>query len=268
MFPPGDNDSLFVDEQAIAREERRQEKLELLRLVAEEEKALEDDLDSLRVEQQTLTNLMEQVKLVEKDITKVKVQLDKQSLKLEREEILKESQSIKLLRDLRDIYPIALDSSPTSSSATSIQSARGSRGTAGGASKPPEGSTDCFIRGLRLPADIYTTNAPEEEVNTSLGYCAHLVVMVAKYCSVQLRHRIFCNGSRSAIELDEVGIFPLFLGRLAARALEREQVDRGARLLGANVDCILMHLNLVPQPQSHILARLQTILEFVAEGKR
>jgi len=248
MFQPHDNDSLWIDEQAIVREERRQEKLELLRLIAEEEKGLEDDLDCLKEEQQTLTNLMEQVKLVEKDISKVKVQLDKQSLKLEKEEILKESQSIKLLRDLRDIYPIALDSLPTPG--------------------PPEGSTDCFIRGLRLPADIYTTNVPEEEVNTSLGYCAHLVVMVAKYCSVQLRHRIFCNGSRSAIELDEVGIFPLFLGRLAARALEREQVDRGARLLGSNVDCILMHLNLVPQPQSHILARVQTILEFVAEGKR
>ena len=60
---------------------------------------------------------------------------------------------------------------------------------------------------------------------------------------------------------------PLFLGRLAARALEREQVDRGARLLGANVDCILMHLNLMSLQEYHILARLQIILNFVAEGK-
>jgi hypothetical protein len=119
--------------------------------------------------------------------------------------------------------------------------------------------------------DIYTTGILEEEVNASLGYCAHLIFMVAKYLTIQLRHRIFCNGSRSAIELDGVGVFPLFLGRLAARALEREQVDRGARLLGTNVDCILMHLNLLPSSSSslqqyHILARLQIILNFVAEG--
>lgn len=258
-------------EQDIVKEERRQEKLDLLRLIVEEERALEDDLDCLKVEQLTLTNLMEQVQLVERDISKVQTELHKQSLKLEREEILKESQSIKLFRDLKGIYPITLDSAATLSSVGIIQSTRAPGGTAGGTGRIG-GKNNCYlIRGLRLPADIYTTSISEEEVNTSLGYCAHLVFMVAKYLAIQLRHRIFCNGSRSAIELDDVGIFPLFLGRLAARALEREQVDRGARLLGASVNCIMMHLDLKSSssssPPSHILARLQTILDHVAEGK-
>jgi hypothetical protein len=256
-----------LSEQDIVKEERRQEKLDLLRLISEEERALEDDLDCLKVEQRTLTNLMEQVQLVERDISRVHIELHKQSLKLEREEILKESQSIKLLRDLRRIYPITLDSTATMSSLGIIQSTRGPGGTAGALG----GNNGYLIRGLRLPVDIYTTSISEEEVNTSLGYCAHLVFMVAKYLAIQLRYRIFCNGSRSAIEFDDVGIFPLFLGRLAARALEREQVDRGARLLGANVNCIMMHLDLKSSsspssPPRHILARLQTILDHVAEG--
>jgi len=247
-----------ANEQDIVREERRQEKLELLRLIAQEERALEDDLEGLQAEQETLKTLVQEVRSVELDISKVQIELSKQSLKLEKEEILKESQSFKLLRDLRDIYPIAADSAPTPREHI-IQSTRQVENTGG--------TTAYLIRGLRLPADIYATTISEEEVNTSLGYCAHLVFMVAKYLGISLRHRIFCNGSRSAIELDGVGIFPLFLGRLAARALEREQVDRGARLLGTNVDCIRMHLDLPAQSSSHILERLQTILDFVAKGK-
>ena len=247
-----------ANEQEIAREERRQEKLELLRLIAQEERALEDDLHGVQTEQETLKTLVEEVRSVELDISKVQIELSKQSLKLDKEEILKESQSFKLLRDLRDIYPIAPDSAPTPREHI-IQSTRQVENTGG--------TTAYLIRGLRLPTDIYATTISEEEVNTSLGYCAHLVFMVAKYLGISLRHRIFCNGSRSAIELDGVGIFPLFLGRLAARALEREQVDRGARLLGTNVDCIRMHLDLPSKSSSHILERLQTILEFVEKGK-
>lgn len=264
-YPQHKSITFANNEQEIIREERSQEKLELLRLIAEEEKALEDDLETLKAEQLTLTHLVEEVQSMEQDISKVKAELHKQSLKLKKEEILKESQSIKLLRDLRDIYPIAPDSSQRLTSVGIIQS---TREPTGGSERDGE-PKGYLIRGLRLPMDIYTTTVPEEEVNTSLGYCAHLVFMVAKYLAIPLRHRIFCNGSRSAIELDGMGIFPLFLGRLAARALEREQVDRGARLLGTNVECILTHLNLQQSSSSatHILERLQTILDYVADGK-
>jgi len=259
------NDIRFrLCESDIIEEERRQEKLDVLRLIAEEERGLEEDLYNLETEQRALTKFMEDIEGVERDISRVKAELKKQSLMLEREEFLKEAQSIKLFRDLRDVYPIALGSAAATGVIATVTSTS-------------EEKEIYLIRGLRLPGDIYTTAVPEEEVNTALGYCAHLVFMAAKYQMIQLRHRIFCNGSRSAIELDGVGIFPLFMGRLAARALEREQVDRGARLLGANVDCIMMHLNLMPSSSSspaslvqeiHILERLRSILDFVAEGKR
>mmetsp|Transcript_16789 Transcript_16789/g.36627 ORF Transcript_16789/g.36627 Transcript_16789/m.36627 type:complete len:641 (+) Transcript_16789:147-2069(+) len=263
QYQPNEDDLAFrCCEQDIIEEERRQEKLNLLRLIAEEERALEEDLGCLKAEQETLINSMEEVQAVERDISRLKTELQKLSLKWEREEFLKEAQSIKLFRDLRDVYPITLGSVAT-------------HGAAGTTTTIFGDNANCLIRGLRLPEDIYTTTIIEEEVNTSLGYCAHLVFMVAKYLTIQLRHRIFCNGSRSAIELDGVGIFPLFLGRLAARMLEREQVDRGARLLGANVNCIMMHLNLMPSSSStsssvqelHILRRLRAILDYVAEGK-
>jgi hypothetical protein len=257
------NVAYSCSEQDILKEDRIKEKQNLLRLIAEEERALKEDCDSLQYEQKTMLNLMKEVQVVERDICRVKIELNKQSLKWEREEFLKGAQSIKLFRDLRDIYPITLDSVAAQSS--SFNNSLNTSTTTG------TGGKGYLIRGLCLPVDIYTTGILEEEVNASLGYCAHLIFMVAKYLTIQLRHRIFCNGSRSAIELDGVGVFPLFLGRLAARALEREQVDRGARLLGTNVDCILMHLNLLPSSSSslqqyHILARLQIILNFVAEG--
>jgi len=256
---PQQHDAYNFNQQEIRREERRLEKLELLRLIAEEEEALEDDLECLQAEQQTLKDLVKDIQTVESDIAKVQTELGKQSTKQEKEELLKESQSFKLIRDLRDIYPIAQDSAQYSSNGL-IQSTRQAENAVS--------NTSFLIRGLRLPTDIYTTTISEEEVNTALGYCAHLVFMVAKYLAIPLRYRIFCNGSRSAIELDAVGIFPLFLGRLAARALEREQVDRGARLLGTNVDCILGHLDLDLSPSTHMLEKLQTILKFAAEGKR
>jgi len=248
-------------EQDIVEEDMVQEKLELMRLIVEEEFALDEDRDSLQDQKNNIIDLKKEVQGVERDIIRVKIELKKQSLKWEREEFLKEAQSIKLFRDLRVIYPITLDSIATQPSSFNNPITIATTKT---------GGNGFLIRGLRLPVDIYTTGILVEEVNASLGYCAHLVFMVAKYLMIHLRHRIFCNASRSAIELDGVGVFPLFLGRLAAKALEREQVDRGARLLGANVDCILMHLNLLPSlssslQQNHILARLQTILNFVAE---
>jgi len=251
------------NEQDIVEEDMVQGKLELLRLIAQEELALNEDRDYLQDQKTNMIDLMKEVQVVERDIVSVKIELKEQSLKWEREEFLKEAQSIKLFRDLRDIYPITLDSIATQSSPFNNPV---------NVSTIKAGGKSFLIRGLRLPVDIYTTGILVEEVNASLGYCAHLVFMVAKYLMIHLRHRIFCNASRSAIELYGVGIFPLFLGRLAAKALEREQVDRGARLLGANVDCILMHLNLLPSlssslQQNHILARLQTILNFVAEGQ-
>mmetsp|Transcript_12106 Transcript_12106/g.21276 ORF Transcript_12106/g.21276 Transcript_12106/m.21276 type:complete len:255 (-) Transcript_12106:828-1592(-) len=230
---------------------------ELLRLIAEEELVFQDELNCLGEEQASLATLVQQLRDVDKDILLVQTELQQQLLELRRDEFLKEAQCIKLIRDLKAIYPITLDSVAASSSSSSLPLIGTTRGTGGG----------YLIRGHRLPVDIYTATIPEEEINASLGYCAHLVFMIAKYLTIQLRHRIFCNSSRSAIQQDGVGVFPLFLGRMVARSLEREQVDRGARLLGANVNCILMHLNMPSTlHEAHILARLKAILDHVATG--
>ena len=72
-YPPHKSISFANNEQDITREERRQEKLALLRLIAEEEKALEEDLETLKAEQLTLTHLVEEGQSVERDISKVKM---------------------------------------------------------------------------------------------------------------------------------------------------------------------------------------------------
>ena len=252
----------YSEEESLAEDLALQN--EMLRLqIKREERLLEEETQCLRDEQSDLADLMQQLREVDKEVVLVKSELNKQVAQLQQDEVVKEAQCIKLIRDLKKIYPITMDTVATSASSSMAMTmiggtnANNSRGTPGG----------YLIRGLRLPVDIYTTTVPEEEINASLGYCVHLVFMIAKYLTIQLRHRIFCNSSRSAIQQDGVGVFPLFLGRMVARSLEREQVDRGARLLGANVNCIMMHIDM-PESlhQMHILARLKAILDRVADG--
>jgi hypothetical protein len=156
-----------------------------------------------------------------------------QAVELNHDQFKREAQCIKLLRELRTIYPITLDS-----------------------------QKGYLIRDLRLPVDIYTTMVPEEEISAALGFCCHLVFMMSKYLSVQLRHRIYCNSSRSAIQQDGTAVYPLF----TARAVEREQLDRGLTLLRADVDCILMTYNIDYTPTSHILARVKRVYDHIIDG--
>ena len=146
----------------------------------------------------------------------------------------KEAQQMKLLRELQMVYPITLD--------------------------PKKGY---LIRDSRLPVDIYTTTVPEEEISAALGFCCHLVFMTSKYLTISLRYRLFCNSSRSAIQMEANTFLPLF----TARSVEREHLERGMDLLGANVDCILMNLGIDYTPKSHILARLKRIFDHVVEGE-
>ena len=111
----------------------------------------------------------------------------------------------------------------------------------------------------RLPVDLYTTVVPEIEISAALGFCCHLIVMMSKYLSVQLRHRIYCNSSRSVIQQDGAAIHPLF----TTRGVEREQLDRGLALLDADVDCILMTFSIDFTPRSHILARLKRVYDHI-----
>jgi Vacuolar sorting 38 and autophagy-related subunit 14 len=267
----------------------------LLKLIDFEHQAMEQDYRELQDEKLALAAMMHESITLEKETGLVRTELRLQEQILQREEFYGQSLSVKLIRDLSSVYPITLS---TFKNGTAGDSENGNGGGGGG--------RGYLIRGLRLPVDIYTTTVPEEEVSASLGYCAHLVFMIAKYLNISLRHRILCNSSRSAIQQDGSGVFPLFLGRMNVKALEREQVDKGLRLLGANVNCILMYLGLLPTShtniasaedgsrvimggptpgkhllrdhhqqqhrnqvleQSHILSRLAAVLKFVSTGE-
>jgi hypothetical protein len=187
---------------------------------------------SIGQDKKSLETLLQQAKTVEQDIRLVRTETKQQEIQLHRDRFLTDAQRVKLLKELRTIYPLTLD--------------------------PQKGY---LIRELRLPVDIYTTSVPEDEMSAALGYACHLVFMVSKYLSVPLRHRIYCNSSRSVIQHDGI-LFPLFL----ARHVEREQLERALALLGADVDCILMTYQIGFTPKSHILARLKRLFDHIVEG--
>jgi len=171
---------------------------------------------------------------IEEQIQLVAAETKQQASELHRDVFRKEAQHMKLLRELRTVYPIILD--------------------------PKKGY---LIRDLRLPVDIYTTTVPEEEISAALGFCCHLVFMMAKYLSISLRYRLFCNSSRSAVQLDANTFLPLF----TSRSVDREHMDRAMGLLGADVDCILMTHGIEFTPKSHILARIQRVYDHIIQGE-
>lgn len=190
-------------------------------------------LDSQK-ERTVLMSMLQEAKELEQHITIVTKETEEQKIEFVKDTFRKEAQQMKLLRELQMVYPICLD--------------------------PKKGF---LIRDLRLPVDIYTTTVPEEEISAALGFCCHLIFMTSKYLTVPLRYRLFCNSSRSAIQLDANTFLPLF----TARSVEREHLDRAMELLGTNTDCILMTLGIDYTPKSHILSRLKRVFDHIIEGE-
>lgn len=145
-----------------------------------------------------------------------------------------EARRVKLLLDLRTIYPITF----------------------------LRGEDRYSIRDLCIPMDIHSGAVTEEELSAALGFLCHLVSMVSKYMSVQLRHRVFCNSSRSAVQEDGGAIFPLF----QARVVERDQLDHGVLLLRRNVECILKTRDIEYQPKDHILANVKRLFDVMIDA--
>lgn len=145
-----------------------------------------------------------------------------------------EAQRIKLLEELRMIYPI--------------------RGQA---------EETWFIRGQEIPKDLHAGGISEEEISAALGFMAHSVVMIAKYLSIPLRYRIVCNSSRSAVQQDATTILPLF----QARMVEREELDRAMVLMGRNVACILKTRGIIYSEDAHILRKVNRIYESIVDGR-
>jgi hypothetical protein len=177
-----------------------------------------------------LSTLLQEAKDLEHEIGLVRNETTSQIEQLLREEFSKQAQCIKLLRELSTIYPIS------------------------------QKDDQYTIRGLALPSDAYATSISEEEVSAALGFVCHLVVMMSKYMSIQLRHRLYANSSRSAVAQDGgTHIYPLF----TARVVEQEQFKRGLALLDANVDCMVQTRGIECAPNAHLLARLQKIYDHV-----
>lgn len=149
-------------------------------------------------------------------------------------EFFLEARRIKLLHDLHNIYPISF----------------------------LQGDDRYSIRDLRIPLDIHSGAVAEEELSAALGFLCHLVSMMSKYMSVQLRYRVFCNSSRSAIQEDGGAIFPLF----QARVVERDQLDHGVLLLRRNVECILKARDIEYKPREHILLNVKRLFDTVLDG--
>lgn len=146
-----------------------------------------------------------------------------------------EAQRIRLVKELRQFYPVA-----------SVEG-------------PPK---IWKIRGLPLPKDIFSI--PEDDLSASLGFLCHAVSLLSRYLCVPLRYRLYCNSSRSAVQNDMGTVFPLF----QARPVEREQVEYGVVLLERNIECIgsSRGIQWVEEGSSlHILEKVNRIYETVIE---
>jgi hypothetical protein len=60
--------------------------------------------------------------------------------------------------------------------------------------------------------------------------------MSSKYLNIPLRYRLICNVSRSVIQDDHNGIFPLFKDPM----VDREQIDNGIMLLEQNINVLFI----------------------------
>lgn len=151
-----------------------------------------------------------------------------------------QTQQIRLVRELQQIYPITV--------------------YVGG---PGDARHRFRVRDLEFPATFQDMlMAPEEELSAVLGYTCHLVHMLSKYLSVQLRYRLLCHNSKSGIQDDRAILYPLFYGR----NVDREQFEHGFTLLQRNVDFFCRDRELSVAPKLHILGKLKRVCEHVIDG--
>ena len=141
---------------------------------------------------------------------------------------LLEARRIKMLKDLREIYP--------------IQSLSNDR---------------YAIRGLELPIGM---NFVDDHVSSALGFTCHLVYMSSKYLSIPLRYRLICNASRSAVQDGDI-VYPLFRTNT-----ERPQFDRAVHLLEKDIECLLKLRGVQYLPRTHLLAKLDRLFIQTTEG--
>uniref|UniRef100_A0A7R9WYK5 Uncharacterized protein n=1 Tax=Craspedostauros australis TaxID=1486917 RepID=A0A7R9WYK5_9STRA len=101
-----------------------------------------------------------------------------------------------------------------------------------------------------------STPISDEEASAALGFTCHAILLVSKYLSVPLRHRIIHNSSRSGIMVDKGTMLPLFV----ARSVNRDELDEALSLLHSNVDTIASSRGINVFGDWHILEKLNVII--------
>jgi hypothetical protein len=226
----------WVVETQAALQNLAQEQERLERLVREEEEALEREKSQLKEEREHLTTDIIELKQMQQQTGQVQEKTRLLQLDAQKSAFLLEAQRIRLFRQLRTIYPVTMETCT-------------------------ETDQRYRICGLEIPPDLAGNQVAEEQLAASMGYLCHVVTMMAKYLTIQLRFRLYCRSSQSAVQ-DEMGrIYPLF-----TRNVDREEFERGARLLWRNVDALACSLRIRTSPQLHVLAKVKRIYEYVIDG--
>ncbi|KAL3940512.1 MAG: hypothetical protein SGBAC_004963 [Bacillariaceae sp.] len=250
-------------EQEVLQHDLNKEAMSLEEQIEQEEKAFQEELEQLNKEKESLSKMVETAKNLQSQTDRLQAEIVLQFQHVHRAKFSKDAQCIHLFRDLHQwVYPITLDS-----------------------------QKGFLIRNLRLPVDFKTTVVPDEELSASLGFGCHLIFLMSKYTGIGLRHKVYCNSSRSAIQQDggtggdggnngAIGqvvsiaavsatsnnshnLFPLF----AARNVDKDQLEKGLGLLGENANCLLHTLDIDFTPQSHILKRLSLVYDHILASK-
>ena len=207
----------------------RTEIAELKAMLVDEEHCLEKDKNELANATNGLRSLAEKTRYIKLETEMMNEDALQEEHRQSEALIHLEVRRAKVLRDLRQIYPIQC--------------------------LPDNVYT---IGGMHLPSDLNNPNVPDAIVSTALGYVCHLVYMSSKYLCAPLRYRLFCNSSRSAVQDDGVAVYPLF----RERVVEREQFDRACTLLNRNVEHLLRGRCItIPDSRSHILDKLNSLFE-------
>lgn len=226
------------------------ENVALDRLVQQQERALQRELEEVQLRRTTLRQLADNVQRIQAQTAQVVTAIQSERRASQKAEFLLDASRIRLVRELAFIYPIT--------TTTSDKSSNNRRAV--------------LIRGIELPTVEFLYSVPEEQVGAALGMLAHATHLLSKYLHVHLRYRLHCHGSRSAIQDADGGNndsgsninYPLFPGR----AVDREQLLYAVHLLDRNVDCLLQSRGIVVSPTMtmHVLIKVKRIYENVIEG--
>jgi len=228
------DDELTSNKKSKLYIQKLKQQVEMLQSIAKmEEESLKMDQSFLCKEMKELKFSLEKEQEIERETTEIRQQTVRELENLSQTEFVLEARRMKLLRDLREIYPICAFPDNTFA-----------------------------IRGIKLPTDILDPTVPDEQVSAALGFACHLVFMCSKYLAIPLRYRLICNSSRSAVQDDGNGVFPLF----KERVIDLKQLERAVILFERNIECLLHTRGVSFSPLWHLLAKLDQLFERTTKG--